>query len=174
MFLDASALTAILAPEEDGAALADRLASAEQCFVSALVIWKTTVALARIRQSPIEVAKTLVDKLLAEIGALVIPVDAAIGTLALDALARFGKGRHPAALNMGDCFPMPVPRRAASRCSARATTSLKPTSRAPDRRHKLDSRKSGGARGGSSSPLPSILTRFFLSRAVSTRSFRRW
>ena len=104
MFLDASALTAILAPEEDGAALADRLASAEQCFVSALVIWKTTVALARIRQSPIEVAKTLVDKLLAEIGALVIPVDAAIGTLALDALARFGKGRHPAALNMGDCF----------------------------------------------------------------------
>lgn len=104
MFLDASALTAILAPEEDGAALADRLASAEQCFVSALVIWETTVALARIRQSPIEVAKTLVDKLLAEIGALVIPVDAAIGTLALDALARFGKGRHPAALNMGDCF----------------------------------------------------------------------
>ena len=25
-------------------------------------------------------------------------------TLALDAYARFGKGRHPAKLNMGDCF----------------------------------------------------------------------
>ena len=104
MFLDASALTAILAPEEDGAALADRLASAEQCFVSALVIWETTVALARIRQSPIEVAKTLVDKLLAEIGAEILPIDTVIGAIALDAFARFGKGRHSAALNMGDCF----------------------------------------------------------------------
>jgi uncharacterized protein with PIN domain len=33
MSLDASALTAILAPEEDGEALAERLAGAEQCFV---------------------------------------------------------------------------------------------------------------------------------------------
>jgi ribonuclease VapC len=46
----------------------------------------------------------LVDKLLPEIGALIIPVDGAIGAIALDAFARFGKGRRPAALNMGDCF----------------------------------------------------------------------
>jgi uncharacterized protein with PIN domain len=57
--------------------------------------------LARIRQLPIELATTLVDKLLPEIGALIIPVD---GAIALDAFARFGKGRRPAALNMGDCF----------------------------------------------------------------------
>jgi ribonuclease VapC len=50
---------------------------------------------------PIELATTLVDKLLPEIGALIIPVD---GAIALDAFARFGKGRRPAALNMGDCF----------------------------------------------------------------------
>jgi ribonuclease VapC len=104
MFLDASALTAILAPEEDGEALADRLAGVEHCLVSALAIWETTVALARIRQSPIEVAKTLVDEFLAEIGAEILPIDTAIGAIALDAFARFGKGRHPAALNMGDCF----------------------------------------------------------------------
>ena len=103
MFLDASALTAILAPEKDGEALAELHAGADQCPVSALIIWGTAVALARIRQSPIEVAATLVDKLLAEIGALIIRITA-IGTLALDAFARFGKGRHPATLNMGDCF----------------------------------------------------------------------
>lgn len=27
-----------------------------------------------------------------------------IAAIALEAHARFGKGRHPAALNMGDCF----------------------------------------------------------------------
>jgi ribonuclease VapC len=50
------------------------------------------------------VATTLVDKFLAEIGALVIPVDAAIGAIALDAFARFGQGLHPAAVDMGECF----------------------------------------------------------------------
>jgi ribonuclease VapC len=33
-----------------------------------------------------------------------MPVDGEIGALAIDAFARYGKGRHPAALNMGDCF----------------------------------------------------------------------
>jgi hypothetical protein len=58
MFLDASALTAILAPETDGEALAELHAGADQCLVSALIIWGTTVALARIRQLPIEAAAT--------------------------------------------------------------------------------------------------------------------
>ena len=32
------------------------------------------------------------------------PVPAEVRGLALDAFDRFGKGRHPAALNFGDCF----------------------------------------------------------------------
>ena len=34
----------------------------------------------------------------------IVPVDLALARLAADAFARFGKGRHPAALNYGDCF----------------------------------------------------------------------
>lgn len=34
----------------------------------------------------------------------VVPVDLTIAQLAADAFARFGKGRHPAGLNYGDCF----------------------------------------------------------------------
>jgi ribonuclease VapC len=34
----------------------------------------------------------------------VIPVDHALARRAADAFARYGKGRHPAGLNFGDCF----------------------------------------------------------------------
>jgi ribonuclease VapC len=34
----------------------------------------------------------------------VVPVDLALAQRAADAFVRFGKGRHPAALNYGDCF----------------------------------------------------------------------
>ena len=34
----------------------------------------------------------------------IAPVDAALAQLAADAFARFGRGRHPAGLNYGDCF----------------------------------------------------------------------
>ena len=33
-----------------------------------------------------------------------VSIDAKIGSVALDAFARYGKDRHRAALNMGDCF----------------------------------------------------------------------
>ncbi|MCJ2123512.1 type II toxin-antitoxin system VapC family toxin [Methylobacterium sp. J-077] len=34
----------------------------------------------------------------------VVPVDHALAQVAADAFARYGKGRHPAGLNFGDCF----------------------------------------------------------------------
>jgi ribonuclease VapC len=36
--------------------------------------------------------------------AVTFPYDERLADLAFDAWARFGKGRHPAALNFGDCF----------------------------------------------------------------------
>ena len=33
-----------------------------------------------------------------------LPITAETGSLALDAFERYGKGRHPARLNFGDCF----------------------------------------------------------------------
>lgn len=43
------------------------------------------------------------DQLLACMGAVVAPFDAEQAAIARDAFARYGKGRHPAALNLGDC-----------------------------------------------------------------------
>lgn len=37
-------------------------------------------------------------------GIQTIPLDLALSDLAVDAYARYGKGRHPAGLNFGDCF----------------------------------------------------------------------
>jgi len=42
--------------------------------------------------------------LLDEFDARIVAVDDSMTSLALDALDRYGRGRHPAALNFGDCF----------------------------------------------------------------------
>lgn len=44
------------------------------------------------------------DLLLATTGTEIIAVDAAMAEVAYDGWLRFGKGRHPAGLNFGDCF----------------------------------------------------------------------
>jgi len=43
------------------------------------------------------------DELIAQAGLEVVPQDAAQVGLARQAFLQFGKGRHPAALNFGDC-----------------------------------------------------------------------
>ena len=44
------------------------------------------------------------DRWLTSEGVIVVPVDLDHARIAADAFARFGKGRHPAGLNYGDCF----------------------------------------------------------------------
>jgi ribonuclease VapC len=42
--------------------------------------------------------------LLASAGSRIVEIGVAEGQLAVEAHARYGKGVHPARLNMGDCF----------------------------------------------------------------------
>lgn len=104
MFVDASALTAILADEGDAHELLARLSKANRRISSPLAIWETVLAVARILALDIGEAQRAVADFcrLVEIEIQAVPVDA--GPIAIDAFARFGKGRHPAALNFGDCF----------------------------------------------------------------------
>jgi len=104
MFLDASALVAVMVPEPDGDEIAAKLQAADRVVVSPLVIWESVAAMARVRRSPVEIAQRSVAMFLSGVGAEIMPIDATIGEAAVAAFARFGKGRHPAALNMGDCF----------------------------------------------------------------------
>lgn len=104
MFLDASAIVAVMVPEPDGDEIGAKLEAADLVVVSPLVVWESVAAMARIRRSPVEVARHSVDLFLVGIGAEIMPIDRDVGDAAVDAFARYGKGRHSAALNMGDCF----------------------------------------------------------------------
>jgi ribonuclease VapC len=55
------------------------------------------------------------DLFLAEIQALVIPFARDHISIFFEAFQRFGKGRHPARLNMGDCFTYAVAKAARMR-----------------------------------------------------------
>src|SRR3954470_5349663 len=68
------------------------------------------------------------DRWLLQRDIAVIPVDYATARIAADAYARFGRARHPAGLNYGDCFAYALASRLTPRCSSRAATSRKPTS----------------------------------------------
>lgn len=104
MFIDASALTAILTSEQDARELLARMQNYSERLTSPLAIWETTIAVARRLGLEIKDAQRAVEDFLklAKIDVRAVPSEA--HDLAIDAYARYGKGRHPAALNFGDCF----------------------------------------------------------------------
>jgi ribonuclease VapC len=104
MFVDASALTAMLVDERDARELLARLQNSAIRTTSPLAIWETVLAVARILGLDIKAANVAVEEFLVLAGINVAPVLADARHSAVDAFDRFGKGRHPAALNFGDCF----------------------------------------------------------------------
>lgn len=104
MFLDASAIIAIIARESEAAALAARLRQANEVHTSPIAVYEAVLGLVRIGNTPMQDAKAVLDRFLEETKAQIVPITAEIGRGALTAFERYGRGRHPAALNMGDCF----------------------------------------------------------------------
>jgi ribonuclease VapC len=104
MFVDASAFVAILAYEDGAEELLARLQRAEIRYTSAMAVWETSLALGRQRQLAPTDAFKLVTDFMKLLFVTVEPVSLEIGELAVVAHQRFGKGRHSAGLNFGDCF----------------------------------------------------------------------
>lgn len=113
MFVDASAIVAILGSEPGSEELEKQLAAAGgPFFVSPLVRFEAVIALARlkatnIKPSPdlIRQASAAVDAFVEDLGAQEIAISPEIGRGAIDAGARYGKTvGHAADLNFGDCF----------------------------------------------------------------------
>jgi ribonuclease VapC len=104
MFVDASAIIAIIADEADAGDLSGRLARGERVAVSPIALYEATTGLARKRACSIEDAASLVEEFAEATGARIIDITAAIARDAARAFGRFGRGRHRADLNMGDCF----------------------------------------------------------------------
>jgi len=104
MFLDASAMVAILVEESDAAALTKRLEQSEQPCTSPIAVYEAVAGVARVRSITIRAAEAILDRFLDAARVQVVPITAETGRGALSAFERYGRGRHPAALNMGDCF----------------------------------------------------------------------
>jgi ribonuclease VapC len=104
MFVDASALVAILGEESDGLTLTYRLDQAERRYTSPIAIYEATLALARVGRLTTTTVTSLIDDFNARSGIETIAITDEIGGIAIDAFTRFGRGNHPARLNMGDCF----------------------------------------------------------------------
>jgi len=103
-FVDASILVSILGDEPDALEQAARVRDTADPFTSPVAIWETVIALVRSGRRTPEEARRDVSELMAAGGIRVAPIGAEEGQLAVQAFVDFGKGRHPANLNMGDCF----------------------------------------------------------------------
>jgi ribonuclease VapC len=104
MFIDASAIIAIVAREVEHEMLSSKLAGAESRLISPLALYEATMGLARMAAENFDGASRSVAKFLRETNARIVIIDEPVGVAAVEAFVRFGKGRHKAKLNMGDCF----------------------------------------------------------------------
>ena len=101
MTLDSSALVAILFAEFGHLDLVDRILAADSVRVAAPTLVETSIVLAGRRRSA---SAGDVEALVEELGVTVVPFGEREWHAAVDAFLRFGRGRHRAALNFGDCL----------------------------------------------------------------------
>ena len=105
MFLDSSVLVAILSREPDAPRWSQLLAEANGILTSPLVVLETAMRLSTKLDIHPGLALDAVTAALKEAEVTVAPIIEADAAAAIDAFARYGKGRgHPAQLNMADCM----------------------------------------------------------------------
>jgi ribonuclease VapC len=104
MFLDASAIVAIIAHEADAELLVGRLGEAFTTYTSPIAVYEAMLDLARAGGMSIDNASSLLDDFLHQASVRTVPITSETGRTAVAAFDRYGRGRHPAALNTGDCF----------------------------------------------------------------------
>lgn len=101
MVVDTSAIVAILRMEQEAETFLRAVSRADFCFISAVSVEEISLVLAGRLGGP--EAWDGLDAFLARSEIQVVPFDHGLALLARDAFVRFGKGRHLAALNLGDC-----------------------------------------------------------------------
>lgn len=117
MFIDASAIIAVLAEEADARQIVAKLDGATTIICSPLVRYEVVLGLARARWTALHGADlpmsaefvaqiaTIVDGFLGELGVIEQNVTTEIGTEAIRAAGKYGRGTgHLAKLNFGDCY----------------------------------------------------------------------
>lgn len=101
MIVDTSALVAVLYREPEAATFAERIHAAETCRISVA----NYVELAMVVEQQLGPdGMRQAEAFFRRAGIVVEPVTVEHGELARQAFLDFGKGRHKAGLNFGDCF----------------------------------------------------------------------
>jgi ribonuclease VapC len=105
VFVDASALVAMIAQEDDANVYKSAIREADEILWSAMSCWESISSLCFSRKFSVATARRAVEQV-AGLGPFrLVPIDEAERSLALDAYEKYGKGSgHRAKLNMGDCF----------------------------------------------------------------------
>ena len=99
--VDSSIIVAIIREESEAAIWVDVLDKTPHVFMSVISYVETNMVIAG-RWSDARLGR--VDATLKALHVRVVPVTLNQGNVALAAFLRFGRGRHSAGLNIGDCF----------------------------------------------------------------------
>lgn len=101
MIVDTSAILAILFEEDDAELYARALTQADSCRVSAANFVEAAIV---IDAQTKDKGSRQFDAFFRRAAIAIEPVNEEQAHIARQAYADFGKGRHPAGLNFGDCF----------------------------------------------------------------------
>jgi ribonuclease VapC len=127
MFIDASALMALLADEDRARELLERRQPTGTRLTSPLAFWQATIAVARVLDLPIaEATETMYVYL------VLMPITMAPMHIALDVFDRYSKGAIRLSSISGTASPMPAPGISAIPRCPRGPISRRPTSGPPE------------------------------------------
>ena len=99
--IDSSALIAILRREPEADSFLHIIAETEGCLLSAVSLLETSMVLTG--RTGNQASWANLDELILRAGIQVVAQDVELTEAARHGFLRYGKGRHPAGLNLGDC-----------------------------------------------------------------------
>jgi ribonuclease VapC len=100
MIIDTSAIIAILLNEPEAEDLIRHIVATPRCKISAFSLLETGIVI-EAKKGP--AGGRELDLFIHKAGIEIVSLDEEQSQIALDGWRKFGKGRHPAALNIGDC-----------------------------------------------------------------------
>jgi ribonuclease VapC len=104
MFVDTSAIVAVILDEPEATSIKKIIERTPNSITSPMVRLETSIVIGnKLKIGPVE-AENLFNKFLAFGEITIVPLTDETGSLAVAAYEKFGKGRHPAKLNLADCF----------------------------------------------------------------------
>jgi len=101
LILDSSAVISVIRQEQGRGRLVEALEGASQIGIGTPTLTESSIVLVR-RYGP--AGRSILSRFMEENRIVAVPFDDRHWAVAAEAFIRYGKGRHPAALNYGDCM----------------------------------------------------------------------